>query len=145
MARPLALIGAVLLLAALLPAACSPARRAAPSASTVTPLTDLRAEVAYAERMPLPPGCTLFLTLENISSLNRAEGTVATAFIPVKAAPPFTARVRFDPRRIDSRLTYSLNARIELKGQVLFTGAARVNPLAQGDDPVSIQVRMVRR
>lgn len=143
MVPPLVLAGAVLVLAAL--TACSPARRDAPSGSTVTPLTDLRAEVSYTERMPLPPGCTLFLTLENISSLNRADSAVATSFIPVKAVPPFSARVRFDPGRIDERLNYSLSARIELKGQVLFTGTARVSPLTQGDAPVRVLVKMIRR
>lgn len=125
---------------------CGPARREAPSASDLTPLTTMKAEVTYRERMLLPPGCTLFLTLENISQLDRENNGVATAFIPVKAAPPFSAVVRFDPRQINGQLNYALSARIELKGQVLFAGSARVAPLKQPkDEAVPITVKLLRR
>lgn len=102
---------------------------------------ELRASVTYREQMLLPPRCTLFVSLENLSQLTRADRTVASAFFPVQAAPPYKAVLRYDPAKLHQRLRYALTARIELNGQVLFAGLARIDPFSQPpDEPVEIVV-----
>ena len=106
----------------------------------------LKVSVSYRERMLLPPGCTLFLELQNISQLNPENNGVSSAFIPVKAAPPFKAVIKYDPAKIIEQLHYAVEARIALKGQVLFSGSARIDPLSWPEDkPLEIMVTMVKR
>lgn len=137
---PVPALRALLLLALILAAGCAakePAEPAADPAATAV----LRASVTFRERMLLPPRCTLFLSLENLSQLDPRDRAVASAFFPVQAAPPFPAVLRYDPAKIHQRLRYALAARIELNGQVLFSGNARIDPFAQpGDEPVEIVV-----
>jgi putative lipoprotein len=134
----------VLILAALSGCTAASTGKGAPS-GRLNPVAALKVSVSYRERILLPPGCTLFLELRNISQLDPEDNDVANAFLPVKAAPPFKAILKYDPERIIARLHYAVSARIELKGQVLFSGSARVDPLSwPKDKPLEIRVAMAR-
>lgn len=109
-------------------------------------MASLKILVSYRERMLLPPGCTLFVELVNISRLNPDDNVEAKAFLPIKAAPPFKAVFSYDPEKIVKQLHYAISARIEFDGQVLFSGDMRIDPLTwPKDKPVEITVTMVRR
>ncbi|WP_316897381.1 YbaY family lipoprotein [Pseudodesulfovibrio indicus] len=124
----------------LLSAGCAEKRTEGPAVDPAA-TAQLRASVTYRARMLLPPRCTMFLSLEDLSRLDPTDRTVASTFIPVQAAPPFSAVLRYDPAKIHQRLRYALAARIELNGQVLFVGSARIDPFAQPEDePVEILV-----
>ncbi|MGE4424044.1 MAG: YbaY family lipoprotein [Pseudodesulfovibrio sp.] len=139
-----ALLAAVLILAAL--GGCTAASPEKTSSSQLNPVTELKVSVSYRERMLLPPGCVLFVELQNISQLNPENNDVGNAFLPVKAAPPFKAVLRYDPDRIIAQLHYSVSVRIEFKGQVLFSGGTRIDPLSwPKDKPVEVLVTMPKR
>ncbi|WP_338668286.1 YbaY family lipoprotein [Pseudodesulfovibrio methanolicus] len=141
-----ALWAAVLILAALGGCTAASTGQGAASASPSDGKAALKVSVSYSERMLLPPGCALFLELVNISQLNRKDNDVANAFLPVKAAPPFKAVIKYDPDRILAQLHYAVTARIELNGQVLFSGSARIDPLSWPEGkPVEVSVTMPRR
>lgn len=141
-----ALLAVVLILAALGGCTAASTEKTAASVSPSTGAAALKVLVSYRERMLLPPGCTLFLELQNISQLNPEDNGVANAFIPVKAAPPFKAVIKYDPAKIIKQLHYAVSARIVLKGQLLFSGSVRVDPLSWPEDkPVEITVAMAKR
>jgi putative lipoprotein len=139
-----ALLAAVLILAAL--GGCTAASPGKASTGRLNPVASLKVSAYYRERILLPPGCTLFVELRNISQLNPENNDVGNAFLPVKAAPPFNAVLRYDPDRIVAQLHYAVSARIVLNGQVLFSGSARIDPLSwPKDKPVEVLVTMPKR
>ncbi|MEZ7198500.1 YbaY family lipoprotein [Pseudodesulfovibrio karagichevae] len=141
-----ALLAVALILAALGGCTAASTEKSAASVSPSDGKAALKVTVFYRERMLLPPGCVLFVELQNISQLNPEDNGVGNAFLPVKAAPPFKAVLRYDPGRIIAQLHYALSARIVLKGQVLFSGSTRIDPLSwPKDKPVEIQVTMPKR
>jgi putative lipoprotein len=142
-----ALLAAVLTIAAL--GGCTAATTAEKQAAPVSQSSGaaaLKVSVSYRERMLLPPGCVLLVELENISQLSPEDNAVANTFIPVKAAPPFKAVVKYAPEKIIKQLRYAVSARIVLKGQVLFSGSVRIDPLSWPEGkPVEITVVMAKR
>jgi len=136
-----ALLAVVLTLAVLGGCTSASSGKDAVQPEAPVPSAALKVSVSYRERMLLPPGCTLFVDLINVSHLDPKHNGVAGAFIPVKAAPPFRATLRYDPDRVLEQLHYAVAARIELKGQVLFSGSTRLQPLSwPKDKPVEITV-----
>ena len=107
---------------------------------------ELKTSVYYQDLLLLPPGCTLTVSLQNISQLNADTNTVASATVTVQAAPPYEVILKYDPLRISDRLRYALQARIELDGQLLFTNNARTDPFAgPAGQPIRILVQKVKR
>jgi putative lipoprotein len=140
------LLAAVLIIAALGGCTATTAEKQAAPVNQSSGAAALKVSVSYRERMLLPPGCTLLVELENISQLNPEDNAVANTFIPVKAAPPFKAVIKYDPEKIIKQLRYAVSARIVLKGQVLFSGSVRIDPLSWPEGkPVEITVAMTKR
>jgi len=140
-----AFLAAVLILAALGGCKTASTEKGTASMSPPSATAALKVSVTYRERMLLPPGCTLFLKLENISQLNPEDNEVAGAFIPVKASPPFKGVIRYDPDKIIEQLHYAVSASIKLKGQVLFSGSARIDPLSWPEGKsLDIEVAMAK-
>ena len=124
---------------------CTPASSGKDAVAPEAPVPSaaLKVSVSYRERMLLPPGCTLFVDLINISHLNPEHNGVAGVFVPVKAAPPFRATLRYDPDKVVEQLHYAVAARIELKGQVLFSGSTRLHPLSWPKDK-TVEIMVAR-
>jgi putative lipoprotein len=141
-----ALLAAVLILAALGGCTAASTEKGAASVSPSSGRAALKVSVSYRERMLLPPGCTMYLELQNISQLNPENNDVSSAFIPVKAAPPFKVVIKYDPDKIIKQLHYAVAARIELKGQVLFAGSVRIDPLSWPEGKtLEVRVAMPQR
>ena len=105
----------------------------------------LMTSVQYQEQLLLPPGCTLTVSLVNVSQLNVGANTVAGTTVTVQAAPPYKVELRYDPLRIDNRLKYGLRARIELNGQLLFASTTRIDPFAAPPgQPIEIPVQKIK-
>ena len=98
--------------------------------------------VWYRERIALPPGAEVIVTLEDQSRAD-APATVITDYTHVvdSEGPPYSFRLVFDPSAIDERMTYGLRARIEHEGKLLFTSTEHGDPLAgKPGEPVRIMV-----
>lgn len=101
-------------------------------------------EVWYRERIALPPGAVVTVTLEDQSRAD-APATVITdyTYIVDERGPPYPFRLVYDPSAIDERMTYGLRARIEQDGELLFTSTEHIDPFVS--EPVRIMVsRQVR-
>jgi putative lipoprotein len=95
-------------------------------------------EVWYRERMALPPGAEVIVTLEDQSRAD-APATVITDYTHTVDGPgPYSFRLVYDPAAIDERMTYGLRARIEQDGELMFTSTEHIDPFA--GEPVRIMV-----
>lgn len=95
-------------------------------------------EVWYRERIALPRGAEVIVTLEDQSRAD-APATVITDFIhTVEGQGPYPFRLVYDPAVIDDRMTYGLRARIEHDGKLMFGSTEHIDPFA--GDSVRIMV-----
>lgn len=95
-------------------------------------------EVWYRERLALPPGAEVIVTLEDQSRAD-APAIVITDYTHVVDGPgPFPFRLVYDPSVIDDRMTYGLRARIEEDGELIFSSTEHIDPFVGG--PVRILV-----
>ncbi|MEQ5803013.1 YbaY family lipoprotein [uncultured Halomonas sp.] len=99
-------------------------------------------DVWYRERIALPPGAELTVTLEDQSRAD-APATILTDYTHTVdgTPPPYPFRLVFNPAVIDERMTYGLRARIEHNGDLLFISTQHIDPFAgKPGDPVRIRV-----
>lgn len=99
-------------------------------------------EVWYRERIALPPGAEVVVTLEDQSRAD-APATVLTDYTHTVdgGQPPYPFRLVVDPAAIDERMTYGLRARIVHDGELLFTSTEHIDPFAGAPgEPVRIRV-----
>lgn len=99
-------------------------------------------DVWYRERIALPPGAEVIVTLEDQSRAD-APATVITDYTHVvdEGQPPYPFRLVFNPQAIDERMTYGLRARIVHDGELLLTSTEHIDPFAgEPGDPVRIRV-----
>jgi putative lipoprotein len=88
-------------------------------------------EVWYRERVALPPGAEVIVTLEDQSRAD-APAVVLTDYTHVvgEEQGPYSFRLAYDPSAIDERMTYGLRARILNDGDLLFVSTEHVDPFA---------------
>ena len=98
-------------------------------------------EVWYRERIALPPGARVIVTLEDQSRAD-APATIITDYTHiVDGQGPYSFRLVIDRAAIDERMTYGLRARIEKDGELLFTSTQHIDPFAgEPGKPVRIMV-----
>lgn len=98
-------------------------------------------EVWYRERIALPPGAKVIVTLEDQSRAD-APADVLTDYTHVVDGPgPYSFRLVYNPSAIDDRMKYGLRARIENDGKLLFTSTEHIDPFAgEPGEPVRIMV-----
>lgn len=103
-------------------------------------------EVWYRERMALPPGAKVVVTLEDQSRAD-APATVITDYTHiVDEQAPFPFRLVYDPAAIDERMTYGLRARIEHDGKLMFSSTEHLDPFAgEPGEPLRIMVSRTGR
>ena len=99
-------------------------------------------EVWYRERIALPTGAEVIVTLEDQSRAD-APATIISDYTHIADARqgPYSFRLVYDPAAIDERMTYGLRARIRHDGELLFTSTEHVDPFAgEPGEPVRIMV-----
>jgi putative lipoprotein len=111
--------------ALLLVGACATGRVGSPSAE-VTGTVTTRAPAV------LLPDTQLRVTLNEAPRADAPAQFIAETMIPGVTKVPVAFRIRFDPRAIDPKLVYTLTARIERAGRVLFVNEAQVPVLTRG-------------
>lgn len=100
--------------------------------------------IFYRERMALPPTATIKLQLADVSLADApAKVLDEYAFASAGRQPPFDVALRYDPAAIDPRHDYTVQARIELDGQLLFISDTRVSVITRGN-PTTVNVMLVR-
>jgi len=86
----------------------------------------------YRERIALPPGAVLEVTLEDLSPADAPAVVVAQTLVTNLAGPPFPFELPFRPCDIDESRTYGVRARLLVGGRATFATEAAVPVLTHG-------------
>jgi putative lipoprotein len=104
-------------------------------------LAVLAGTVWYRERIALPPGAEVRVSLQDVAKQDVAAVLIGeTSFTP-DTGPPYPFEISYDPDRIHDRGVYTVRASIRYKGQLVFSSDQHIP--AFGDEPPSILVRRV--
>jgi putative lipoprotein len=95
-------------------------------------------DIFYRERIALPPGATLVVTLEDVSRMDVASTVLSEHIQVLTGSTPYSFEVAYDPALIEGRMRYSLRARILVEGRLRFTSTQAIDPFADPDKPLSI-------
>ena len=134
MNRLLALFAAPMLAAGLLSACASQA-----------PTASVTGEVFYLQRMALPPQAVLSVTLQDVSLADAPAIELARQHGPVSGQVPLPFRLDYNPQQVDPRHRYSVSARIEQEGRLLFISTQHYGVKLDGSDqPLRIKLDPVR-
>ena len=113
---------------------CATALLGACSAHTVqSPQGEISGTASYRERMMLPPGATLQVTLEDVSSSDAPADAIARAEVEASKAPPYSFTLAYDPARINSNHRYNVRARIMADDKLMFQSDAGYAVLGSGN------------
>jgi putative lipoprotein len=101
--------------------------------------------VTYRERMALPPGAVVRVTLLDISMIDMAPRAIAEQELHPAGQVPVPFVLAFEPREIEKDHRYGLRATIEdARGQPLWISAAAEPVLTQGaPDALELVLRRV--
>ena len=87
----------------------------------------------YRERMMLPAGSLLEVTLEDVSRTDAPADVIARNESVITTAPPFAFTLPYDPSRINSGHRYNVRARITAQGILMFQSDAGYAVLGAGN------------
>lgn len=98
----------------------------------------------YRERMALPPGAVLEVSLQDVSRPDAPADVIGTARQENIGQPPFRFEIPYDPGRIEASHTYSVRARITHEGRQLFTTDQVYPVITQGrGQTVDVMLRRI--
>jgi len=112
---------------------------------TMHPAADkasLDGEVFYLQRIALPPAATLSVSLLDVSLADAPSVTLAEQKGPVNGQVPLPFHLSYDPAQVKPGHSYSVSARIELDGKLLFITTERHAVQLNGQDPQPLRVRV---
>jgi len=123
--------------------ACGSADDSAESATNkkAAPMAAVTGNVFYMQRIALPDDAQVRVTLADVSKMDVAAEVIAeqTLYGPLQVPVPF--RLEYDPARIDERMSYSIQARIESGGELLFI-TTESHPVITRGNPIELEVRV---
>lgn len=129
-------IRSIFLIAALALSAC---------AQLDTPSARITGTVTYRERIALPPSAVVKVQLVDVSRADAPAVVLGEQVIRSDGRQvPFVFEIAYDPKRIEARFTYAVQARIEVDGQLRFINDQRYAVLTRGaGDRVDLLLRAV--
>ena len=104
--------------------------------------TSLDGEVFYLQRIALPPSATLSVSLQDVSLADAPAVVLDEQKGPVKGQVPLPFHLTYDPAQVKPGHSYSVSARIELDGKLLFITTERHTVQLNGQDPQPLRVRV---
>jgi putative lipoprotein len=129
-------IRSIFLIAALALSAC---------AQLDTPSARITGTVTYRERIALPPSAVVKVQLVDVSRADAPAVVLGEQVIRSDGRQvPFVFEIAYEPKRIEARFTYAVQARIEVDGQLRFINDQRYAVLTRGaGDRVDLLLRAV--
>ncbi|HEV7261279.1 MAG TPA: META domain-containing protein [Bosea sp. (in: a-proteobacteria)] len=115
----------------------------APSDPALAAPRTLRGSVSYRERMALPRGAIVEVSLLDVSRMDAPADTIAQTRVRGNRMPARYV-LRFDSSRIVPRRNYALQGRILLGERLLFISTARHSVFTGGRDQTDIEVQRVQ-
>lgn len=110
-----------------------------------TPAARITGSVAYRERIALPPSAVVKVQLVDVSRADAPAVVLGEQLIRAEGRQvPFAFEISYDPKRIEERFTYAVQARIEVDGRLRFINDQRYPVLTRGaGDRVDLLLRAV--
>ncbi|MBD55998.1 MAG: META domain-containing protein [Pseudoalteromonas sp.] len=93
----------------------------------------LTTEVTYLDRSMLPPGSVLKVQLADVSKMDAKADVISEQEIELNGAPPYTVALEYDDSKIVDRHRYSVSARIENQGKLLYISTTHNNPFVEDE------------
>jgi putative lipoprotein len=109
---------------------------------TPAPKVSLDGEVFYLQRIALPPNAVLSVSLQDISLADAPAKVINEQRGPVKGQVPLAFNLSYDPLTIEPNHRYSVNARIEVDGKLMFITTENHAVRLDGSDPQPLKVRV---
>lgn len=103
----------------------------------------LEVSVLYRERIMLPPGSSITVTLSDVSKMDVKAVEISSVSQQITTGPPYLLTLSYDPDSIIANHRYSLKARIENGGTLLFISTAAIDPFSAAEQPIEIVTRKV--
>ncbi|MCK5377272.1 MAG: YbaY family lipoprotein [Acidobacteria bacterium] len=104
----------------------------------------VRGTAMYRERIALPPGAVLEVSLQDVSLADAPARELGSVRIEDPGNPPFEFEIAYDPEAIDERFTYAVRATIRGDGKLLFTTDTHYPVLTRGTgNEVELMLRRV--
>ena len=114
----------------------TPSRPAPPPPAPPAPVAvsnTVEGSVAWRERIALPPNAELIVRLQDTSRADAPARVVSERRISLQnSQPPIRFSLPVEPSRIDPRARYTVSARVESNGQLIFINDTAHPVLTQG-------------
>ncbi|MFY0730313.1 YbaY family lipoprotein [Pseudomonas sp. NFX15] len=106
------------------------------------PTASLNGEVFYLQRIALPPTAVLSVSLQDISLADAPAKVINEQRGPVKGQVPLAFHLSYDPLKVEPNHRYSVSARIEVDGKLMFITTENHAVRLDGTDPQPLKVRV---
>ena len=104
--------------------------------------TSLDGEVFYLQRSALPPTATLSVSLQDVSLADAPAVVLDEQKGQVKGQVPLPFHLSYDPAQVKPGHRYSVSARIEVDGKLMFITTENHAVRLDGTDPQPLKVRV---
>jgi len=102
----------------------------------------LDGEVYYLQRSALPPTATLNVSLQDVSLADAPAIVLDEQNAPVKGQVPLPFHLSYDPAQVKPGHRYSVSARIEVDGKLMFITTENHAVRLDGKDPQPLKIRV---
>ncbi|WP_223486506.1 YbaY family lipoprotein [Pseudomonas sp. A-RE-19] len=102
----------------------------------------LDGEVFYLQRIALPPNATLSVSLQDVSLADAPAVVLDEQKGPVKGQVPLPFHLSYDPAQVKPGHRYSVSARIEVDGNLMFISTENHAVKLDGKDPQPLKIRV---
>ena len=96
----------------------------------------------YLQRIALPPTATFSVSLQDVSLADAPAVTLAEQKGPVKGQVPLPFHLSYDPAQVKPGHRYSVSARIEVNGELMFITTENHAVQLDGNDPQPLKIRV---
>jgi len=110
--------------------------------STTPGKSSLDSEVFYLQRIALPPSATLSVSLQDVSLADAPAVVLAQQKGPIEGQVPLPFHLSYDPAQIKPGHRYSVSARIEVNGELMFITTENHAVQLDGNDPQPLKIRV---
>lgn len=110
--------------------------------STTPGKASLDGEVFYLQRIALPPSATLSVSLQDVSLADAPAVVLDEHKGPVKGQVPLPFHLTYDPAQVKPGHRYSVSARIEVNGELMFITTENHAVQLDGNDPQPLKIRV---
>ena len=106
------------------------------------PKASLDGEVFYLQRSSLPPTATLSVSLQDVSLADAPAIVLDEQKGQVKGQVPLPFYLSYDPTQVKPGHRYSVSARIEVDGKLMFITNENHAVQLDGKDPQPLKIRV---